>query len=114
MAPIDLPDFTGMARTADQYADRVLSRYVGEALEELTPVLRLLSNNLKRCEVFTRRAPSAGLDYVDTTLRNYEELIPYLNDYGVEDTAPLEDIRDKLAAWLRQQGRGKGPQPAPM
>lgn len=103
-----------MALTAERYADSVLSLYVGEAHEELGHVLGCLSSNLKTCAVFARRVPGALLNHAAGTLNNYEELIPYLNDYGVKDTTPLEDIRDTLTAWLRQQGRGKGPQPPPI
>ena len=103
-----------MIRSADQYAARVLSRYVGEAHEELGNVLGELCQDLRTTATVARRVPNLLLRDVDFTCRAFEELIPYLNDYGVEDTKPLEDIRDTLAAWLQQQGRGKGPQPAPM
>jgi len=114
MPPINLPDFAGMALIAERYAVSVLPRYVGEALEELTPVLELLTNDLKRCESCSRRFPSELPDYVADTLRDYEELIPYLKDYGIEGTKSLEDIQNDLTEWLQQRRRGQGPQPALM
>ena len=111
LRPSNTPDFAGMALTAERYADSVLSRYVGEAHEELGSVLGELCQDLRTTAAVARRAPNRLLKDADFTFRAFEELIPYLNDYGVEDTKPLEDIRDKLGAWLRQQGRGQEPQP---
>jgi len=113
LRPLDTPNFADMALVAEQYAASVLSRYVGEAREELGNVLGELCQDLRTTATVARRAPDRLLKDVNFTFRAFEELIPYLNDYGVKDTKPLEDIRDKLAAWLRQQGRGEEPQSPP-
>ena len=111
MPPI--PDFAGWSQAVEKHAARVLAGYPvgGEAREELEPVLGLLSENLKTCDVMARRAPGDLMALASVARNDYVELIPYLHEYGIEDKPlmeQLEHIRDALCQWLGPEGPKKG------
>jgi len=107
-------DFARLAQSAKVFADYQLSKLVGEAREEVEAGLDLIHELIDGCEVRTRRLPSTLAEHTEETIRTIDEIIPYLHRYGIEDTKPLENIRDELDVWLEKQQRRQGPLPPSM
>jgi hypothetical protein len=107
------PDFAGWAQAVDEHAARTLAAYpVGsEARKELEPVLEGFASTLKTCDMFARRIPGLLMTQAGATLSLFEEMIPYLHNYGIEDTDLLDEIKGKLSKWLEEEERQRGPTP---
>jgi hypothetical protein len=111
-------DFSAMLQDVEAYASTVLPRFVGEALEEVGPIFEALQANLRLSSTVVRRWPDKTEERVWSVLRELSEAIPDLQqDYGVEDTGPLEKIEQDLRTWLQEQNPNRppgGPAPAPI
>jgi hypothetical protein len=103
--------FAGWAQVAEEYATRVLPRYVGEKREEVDAYLGDLVESLRLCDRMERRVPSMVMTVAGATLVSFNEIIPRLHNHGVEDTEPLEQIRHALSKWLEKEECRRGPTP---
>jgi hypothetical protein len=109
----DRPNFVTLAEDAKAYGDRVLPQFVGEAQEELKSIFDMIHSSLENSETYARLGQNTLKERTELVVDILEEMIPELHRYGLEDTQPLEDIRNELRTWLERQGRGQGPGPSP-
>lgn len=106
-------DFVKLAQDVRAHGSRVMLLFARESLEvreEVESVFDFLESGLEHSDVMTRRGLSTVLHDVTYNFCKIDEAITDLRDgYGIEDTQPLEAIRDQLGDWLREHGQGPTP-----
>ena len=128
MTSSDATDFAKLERDAQAYAERVLPHFVGEAREEVETILEVITGDLESIKLRVRKSRQVNpldipydvqilFEPVEAAVQNLDELIPDLHSYGVEDTEPLEQIREALKDWIAYNPSNfpsEGPASAPV
>ena len=109
------PNFIKMARDAEAYTARILPQYIGEAREEIEAIVGVINTRFRGLSLYEQHFPFALVKETISVLRDLEELMPEFQRYGVDDTRPLEQIKEELRTWVQEQAcDSSGSVPSPV
>ena len=118
MPPTQFPDYQRWMKEADTYAERLLSKPLGEIKEEIEILLTAFPDGIKDVKRLAQGIRGYSIHDVEIAERLMHETIYDLRtDYGIEDTEALGKIQQELADWLHERrmeqhpGQAHGPAP---
>src|SRR5262245_10311848 len=104
------PDYLAMAQEVQAMATQVVSRYHGEAREEVDLIFKDMQSSLELADTIARRVRDAEIDGVTMTETDFRSAIPDLKHYEVDPAViqRVEEMHSTINAWkgeLRAQGQ---------